>query len=95
LLGLQAPWKVTSVDLNVEVLQVDIHMNYESGSSLGPECGKAFKPYDQSAKRSWRHLDTIQFATHLHSQSHESACTKNHFAVVTNLFNFPLAIVIF
>jgi hypothetical protein len=32
LLGLQAPWKVTSVDLDVEALRVDIHVSYESGS---------------------------------------------------------------
>jgi transposase len=77
LLGLQSPWKVTSVDLDVGVLRVDIHVNYESGSGFCPECGKACKLYDQSAKRSWRHLDTMQFATHLHSQSPRIKCEEH------------------
>lgn len=77
LLGLQSPWKVTGVDLDVDALRVDIRVVYESESGQCPECGKACKVYDQSAERSWRHLDTMQFGTYLHSKSPRIKCGQH------------------
>lgn len=77
LLGLKAPWKVTSVDLDIESLRVDIRVVYESDMGNCPECGKACKIYDQSAERSWRHLDTMQFSTYLHSKSPRVKCEEH------------------
>jgi transposase len=74
LLGLQSPWKVTGVDLDIDALRVDIRVVYEGESGSCPECGKACKAYDQSAERSWRHLDTMQFGTYLHSKSPRIKC---------------------
>lgn len=77
LLGLVSPWKVTSVDLDIEALRVDIRVVYESETGNCPECGKACKIYDQSAERSWRHLDTMQFTTYLHSKSPRVKCEEH------------------
>ena len=77
LLGLQSPWKVTGVDLDVDALRVDIRVVYEGESGQCPECGKACKVYDQSAERSWRHLDTMQFGTYLHSKSPRIKCGQH------------------
>jgi hypothetical protein len=48
LLGIQSPWKITSVDLDIDALRVDIRVLYEGESGQCPECGKASKVYDQS-----------------------------------------------
>ena len=77
LLGLKAPWKVTSVDLDVEALRVDIRVVYEGESGHCPECAKVCKVYDQSPERSWRHLDTMQFGTYLHSKSPRIRCQEH------------------
>jgi len=74
LLGLALPWKVSKIDLDVEALRVEIHVSYESSSGSCPTCGKDCKLYDQSAERSWRHLDTMQFVTHLHSKTPRIQC---------------------
>jgi len=56
---------------------VDIRVIYEGGSGQCPECGKTCKVYDQSAERSWRHLDTMQFGTYLHSRSPRIKCEQH------------------
>lgn len=77
LLGLQTPWEVNEVALNLEGLRVDIHVSYGSQSGCCPDCGKTCKLYDQSAERSWRHLDTMQFGTYLHSKSPRVKCEEH------------------
>ncbi len=54
ILGLQKPWRVGEVMLNVAGQRVDLWLEH-SGAS------RACKLYDHSAERKWRHLDTCQF----------------------------------
>lgn len=77
LLGLNSPWHVAKVDLDIDNLQVDIHVSYDGVQGCCPQCGVDCKIYDQSAKRSWRHLDTMQFTTYLHSKSPRVNCPKH------------------
>ena len=77
LLGLKTPWKVTDVDLSIDKLRVDIHVSYEGDHGCCPQCDAVCNVYDQSAQRSWRHLDTMQFGTYLHSKSPRVKC-KEH-----------------
>jgi transposase len=77
LLGLNAPWNVTDVDLNIEKLRVDIHVSYDGDRGCCPQCDAECRVYDQSAERSWRHLDTMQFGTYLHSKSPRIKCQEH------------------
>jgi len=77
LLGLKTPWKVTDVDLSIDKLRVDIHVSYEENHGCCPQCDAVCNVYDQSAERSWRHLDTMQFGTYLHSKSPRVKCPQH------------------
>ena len=41
------------------------------------ECDSECQLYDKSPSRTWRHLDTMQFATHLHSSTPRTKCSKH------------------
>lgn len=77
LLGLKSPWDVVDVTLDLETNQVDIQVAYNSESGCCPDCNSVCPLYDHSPKRSWRHLDTMQFKTLLHSKSPRIKC-QNH-----------------
>ena len=53
LLGLDSPWKVMRVKLNVEQLRVDIFVEYGELAGTCPECGAACRVYDHSPGRVW------------------------------------------
>jgi transposase len=77
LLGLESPWEVANVTLDLESNQVDIQVEYNSKSGFCPDCSSVCPLYDHSPKRSWRHLDTMQFKTLLHSKSPRIKCEKH------------------
>lgn len=62
LLGLDASWEVSSVDLQLAESKVVLHVEHVGGLTC-PVCGKTCKLYDHSEERTWRHLDTMQFST--------------------------------
>jgi len=77
LLGLEKPWQVTDVILDLEKLQVDITVDHAGEGCCCPECGKQCALYDHSPQRSWRHLDTMQFITLLHSKTSRVKCPEH------------------
>ena len=63
ILGVQSPWRVTDVRLNVRDNQVDVKVEHDPDiRATCPECGKAVTKYDHLVRR-WRHLDTCQMQT--------------------------------
>lgn len=63
ILGIEAPWSVTDVELRLEEGEVDVRVGYQGSGRLScPECGVACSRYD-SRERRWRHLDTCQYRT--------------------------------
>lgn len=77
LLGLQSPWSVIKVKLSIEKLQVDIYVEHLGQSDACPECGASCPVYDQAAQRTWRHLDTMQFTTLIHSCAPRIQCAEH------------------
>jgi len=65
ILGLQDPWEVEKVDLNLEQNEVIIFVNYKSKKGLCPKCSKECDLYDKRIIRKWRHLDTCQLKSYI------------------------------
>jgi len=77
LLGVKTPWDISSVDLKLEDHCVDIVIEYTDDQGACPECGTACPKHDSRKKRTWRHLDTMQFSTYLHCEIPRVRC-KTH-----------------
>jgi len=73
-LGLQPPWVVRDVKLDVPSKRIDFEVSC-TGSQLGcPACGAASQPVHDRMRRSWRHLDFFQFEAWLHADVPRVAC---------------------
>lgn len=81
ILGLEEPWRVDRVKLDVNEKRVDIHLAHEAGVTWHcPECGRdseALSCHDHVAERTWRHLDTCQFQTLLHARLPRVNCPEH------------------
>lgn len=67
ILGLQAPWQIARVELKTDEQRVDLWLEHEPSRWRCPECGTELPGFDHAEARTWRHLDTCQFQTHLHA----------------------------
>src|SRR5438094_600957 len=68
ILGVQAPWTVERVELDVAGGAVHVWLIRTEGAPAPcPECQTACPIYDHR-EREWRHLDTCQLQTRLHAR---------------------------
>jgi len=75
LLGINEPWTVELVDLDMTQGRVDVYVGHAKGVRFAcPKCGQEHAVYGHSAERVWRHLDSCQFMTYLHSSPPRVAC---------------------
>jgi len=66
-LGLEKPWYIKSIDFKVEEKQLDLHIDFETGSKFPcPICSKPGCHVHDTIDRTWRHLNFFQFKTYLH-----------------------------
>lgn len=83
ILGLESPWYVISVNLQLKPDEVHVHLAHEDVPSWPcAECGTPSKPYDHQPERQWRHLDTCQYRTILHAEPPRSQCPTHGVRVV-------------
>lgn len=74
-LGLEEPWRVDRVQLDIRREQVDVWVVHDEGQRWPcPECGIRLSVYDHAPERVWRHLDTCQFKTFLHARIPRVEC---------------------
>ena len=74
-MGFDADWRVTNVEFIPKAKLVDIRIEY-CGSELScPECKGSCPRADMAPKRTWRHLDTMQFTTTIHASVPRSQCS--------------------
>lgn len=83
LLGVETPWDISSIDLNIQDHRVDIIMEYTDDQGPCPECGTICPKHDDRKKRTWRHLDTMQFSTYLHCEVPRVRCETHGVKTVT------------
>ena len=76
LLGLSDDWKVVDVDLDLTASRVIIDLEHAGGKLCCPECSQACSRADTAPKRTWRHLDTMQFTTEIRAAVPRSQCAK-------------------
>ncbi len=74
-LGLEKPWRVDRVKLDIRQERVDVWVVHEERQRWPcPECGIDLSVYDHAPERAWRHLDTCQFKTFLHARIPRVQC---------------------
>lgn len=78
LLGLEAPWKVARVELDVKERRVDVYAEHAKRKTWPcPECDAPCGLHDHDEERTWRHLDSCQFETHLHARLPRIRCDEH------------------
>jgi len=75
LLGLEAPWTVSRVELDVKGQRVAVFAEHGRPKSWPcPVCNAACGLHDHDEERVWRHLDSCQFRTFLHARIPRVQC---------------------
>ena len=74
ILGITAPWQIARVELQPDAKRVDLWLAHEPTRWPCPDCGTELAGFDHAEARTWRHLDTCQFQTHLHAEIPRVQC---------------------
>lgn len=83
ILGLQAPWHVSKVELSLERNEVDVYLEHASDATWRcPECGQECPVHDHQGPREWRHLDTCQLQTTLVASVPRTRCPVHGVRIV-------------
>ena len=78
LLGLESPWTVERVDLDVKGHRVDVFAKHKPPATWPcPECKKACGLHDHDEEKVWRHLDSCGFGTYLHARVPRVSCSEH------------------
>lgn len=77
ILGLENPWQVSEVKLDLDREEVTIRIIYKSNTAACPVCGKESPVYDHRLERRWRHLDSCQLKTFLISSVPRINCAEH------------------
>jgi transposase len=78
ILGLESPWTVARVDVNIDERRVDVYAEHGSKKSWPcPQCNTPCGLHDHEPERSWRHLDSCQFQTVLHARVPRVRCDEH------------------
>lgn len=78
LLGLKSPWTVSRVELNIKRQCVEVWAEHPEGALWScPKCAQELPLYDHAEERTWRHLDSCQYETHLRARIPRVACDEH------------------
>jgi len=77
ILGIQAPWEVSDIELDLKAGEVKVYVDQKPGTNLAcPKCGTRCPGYDKR-RRQWRHLDTCQLKTLLVAELPRVQCAEH------------------
>jgi transposase len=74
ILGITSPWHISRVELQTDERRVDLWLEHEATRWPCPECETELAGFDHAEARTWRHLDTCQFQTHVHAEIPRVQC---------------------
>jgi hypothetical protein len=78
ILGLESPWTVARVELDVKQQRVDVYAEHGKRKAWPcPECEASCGLHDHDEERTWRHLDSCQFQTYLHASVPRIHCDEH------------------
>lgn len=78
ILGLESPWSVSEVEMDIALGEIRIHVGHPRGTKFDcPECERQLPCYDHAETRSWRHLDSCQFKTWLVARPPRVNCPEH------------------
>lgn len=58
-------WSVTAINVDEPNEAVSVIISYNKAKAIDPVTGEECSLYDHREERSWRHLDTMQYKTHI------------------------------
>ena len=77
ILGIQAPWEVSDIELDLKAGEVKVYVEQKPGTKQAcPRCGASCPGYDKR-RRQWRHLDTCQLKTLLVADLPRVQCAEH------------------
>ncbi len=77
ILGIQAPWEVSEIELDLKAGEVKVYVEQKPGTKQAcPKCGASCPGYDKR-RRQWRHLDTCQLKTLLVADLPRVQCAEH------------------
>ncbi|MEM6699824.1 MAG: ISL3 family transposase [Bacteroidota bacterium] len=77
ILGIEMPWQISKVEVSSSSKDVRIEIALPKDSKIAcPCCGQICSIYDYTPERQWRHLDTCDHETHIHSRIPRTQCDK-------------------
>ena len=83
ILGIVSPWFVSRVELGLEAGEVQVYLEHEKTAIWRcPQCGQVCPLHDHQPERTWRHLDTCQYWTVLHTELPRTRCEEHGVRVV-------------
>jgi transposase len=68
LLDLPPDWKIDHIEVDDALLSVHVFVEYTRTEALHPVTGQLSPIYDLRPMREWRHLDTLQYKTYIHTR---------------------------
>jgi transposase len=78
ILGLESPWTVARVELDVKQQRVDVFAEHSKRKTWPcPKCEAPCGLHDHDEERTWRHLDSCQFKTLLHARIPRVRCDEH------------------
>ena len=78
LLGLTAPWRVAKVELDAKAKRVSVWVEHRKDAKfVCPECRAICGLHDHDEERTWRHLDSCHFETHLVARVPRVRCDEH------------------
>lgn len=90
ILGLNPPWKVDKVSLDIEQQKVNVWVTHQKNHKwLCPKCQNQCPLHDHAPERVWRHLDTCQLHTFLHARIPRIHCQEHGVIQVDVPWSFP------
>jgi transposase len=90
LLGLEAPWGVERVELDLNGQQVDVWLVHGEHRWRCGVCNEVCPLYDHGEERRWRHLDTMQYRTVIHARPPRIECQEHGVRQVQLPWSEPL-----
>ncbi len=90
ILGLEAPWSVERVELDLPKQSVFLYLSYEPKTQWHcPDCQKPVPVYDHREPRQWRHLDSCQLQTFLVASLPRVECKEHGVQTVKTTWSSP------